>query len=59
MKIQRLNTQVCCAHKKKIYRLYQVRVTWPNGNIRYFPSEEHAKAFIENREPNFVAFKTS
>lgn len=43
---------------EKIYRLYVVRVTWEDGRTRVFPSEEHAKAHLEGREPKFVPFKT-
>lgn len=34
---------------KQIYSLYEVRVTMPNQRPKYFPSEEHAAAFVEKR----------
>jgi len=42
----------------KQYRLYTVRLKYPDGTRKDFPSEEHARAFLENRKPNFTPFET-
>ena len=40
----------------EIYRFYEVRLKWPDGRIKDFPSEEHAQAFLEGRKPNFTDY---
>jgi len=56
--LKRIETGHFTTIDEKIYRLYVVRVTWEDGRTRIFPSEEHAKAHLEGREPEFVPFKT-
>jgi len=51
--MKRVETSRFIVKDEKIYRLYMARLTWPDGKIKDFISEEHAKAFLENREPNW------
>ena len=57
--MKRVNTAKFITEGEQIYRLYFARLTWPDGKTKDFPSEEHAKAFLEDREPKFEAYKTS
>jgi ribosomal protein L7/L12 len=40
----------------EIYRFYIIRLRWPDGRVKDFPSEEHAEAFLEGRKPNFTSY---
>jgi hypothetical protein len=51
MKKERAMTGQFCALNGKIHRLYLIRVTWPNGNRRYFKSMEEADKYLEENEP--------
>jgi ribosomal protein L7/L12 len=37
---------------KQIYGIYRVLASWPDGRKMLFDSEEHASAYIDNREPD-------
>ena len=56
--MKRVETGYYLEKATKIYRLYNCRVTFPDGKIKDFPSEEHAKAHLEGREPDFKPFIT-
>lgn len=51
MKKVKITSYYRCPKTNKIFSLYQVRVKTDNGRYEYFPSEEHAKAFQEERKP--------
>lgn len=53
--MKRVLTGSFIARGEQIYRLYMVRLEWPDGRRRTFPSEEHAKAWLEDREPDMAA----
>jgi len=57
-RLKRLDTGTFIKVNDKTYRLYMVRLIWPDGKSKDFQSEEHANAFLERRAPNFVAFET-
>ena len=56
--MKRINTGQYYCTNNKIYNLYFVRMILDNGSIKDFPSEEHANAWWEDREPKFIPFKT-
>lgn len=56
--LKRLDTGTFIKRGKITYRLYVTRLIWPDGKRKDFQSEEHANAFIEGREPKFIAFET-
>lgn len=56
--MKRVQTAKFIVEDNKTYRLYMARLTWPNGKIKDFPSEEHANAWLEDRPVNFIPFKT-
>jgi len=53
--MKRVETGTFIVRDERIYRLYVARLTWPDGKIKDFPSEEHAKAWLEDREPDMKA----
>jgi hypothetical protein len=55
--MKRVKTGTFIARDEKIYRLYVARLTWPDGKIKDFPSEEHARAWLEDREPDPAAWQ--
>jgi large subunit ribosomal protein L7/L12 len=48
-KIRLATPYVIHPETSQIYGFYEVVVKWPDGTIKKFNSEEHAKAYIENR----------
>lgn len=57
--LKRMETSRFIVRDEVIYRLYIVRLTFSDGRTKDFPSEEHAKAWLEDREPEFIPFKTA
>lgn len=53
IKIKRIPSTGYIVQDDEIYRLYYVRLTWPDGKVKDFDSEEHAHAFLDDREPNW------
>lgn len=53
--MRRVKTGSFIARGEQIYRLYMVQLEWPDGRRRIFPSEEHAMAWLEDRDPEMEA----
>jgi hypothetical protein len=55
--IRRIRTSNYVVHDGTIYHLYTVKMKF-DGKEMEFDSVEHAKAWLEDREPRFQAFVT-